>query len=145
MPSRAQHCGRFGPPLLSRRDLLRRAGCGFGMLALTSLLLDDGVLAAEPTQAQDDGLGLRPTGPARSVIFLFMGGGPSQVDTWDPKPELRRLHGQNVPDSIAETVPRIARAPLTNLYGSPYRFTPRGQSGIPVSELFPHTGRCVDD
>jgi hypothetical protein len=136
-------CGRFGPPPLTRRDMLRRAGMGFGLLALTSLLLEDGVLATEP--APDDGLHLPVTGKARNVIFLFMGGGPSQVDTWDPKPELTRLDGQDVPESIADNVPRIARAPLTNLFASPYRFRPMGQSGIPVSDLFPEIGRCVDD
>ncbi|HYT91631.1 MAG TPA: DUF1501 domain-containing protein, partial [Gemmataceae bacterium] len=142
-PTGKQHCGNFGPPILTRRDLLRRAGMGFGTLALASLLLDDGLLsAADP--APENGL-LRPTGKARSVIFLFMGGGPSQVDTWDPKPELTRLNRQNVPESIARGVPRIARAPLTNLYASPYRFTRYGQSGIPVSAMFPEIGRHVDD
>jgi hypothetical protein len=144
--SSGQGCGNFGPPVLSRRELLQRAGLGFGTLALASLLLDDGLLAAdEPRPSGDDGLGLRPTGQARSVIFLFMGGGPSQVDTWDPKPELARLNGQNVPESIARGVPRIARSPLTNLYASPYRFRPYGQSGIQVSELFPEIGRHIDD
>ena len=60
---------------------------------------------------------------ADQVIFLFMGGGPSQVDTWDPKPLLQRLDGQDVPESIGRDVPRIARAPLNNLFASPYRFT----------------------
>src|SRR5205807_2092252 len=105
-----------------------------------SLLLDEGLLTAgeEPVQPA-------PRLRARSVIFLFMGGGPSQVDTWDPKPELARLDGQDEPESIARDVPRIARAPLRHLYASPYRFTPQGQSGISVSELFPELGKCVDD
>ena len=136
-------CKNFGPPILSRREMLQRAGMGFGMLALTHLLMEDGVLAAEPSSA--DGLNLPVTGKTRSVIFLFMGGGPSQVDTFDPKPVLQRLHGQSVPDSIARDIPRIARAPLNNLYASPYRFKRYGRSGIPVSELFPHVGGCVDD
>src|SRR5262245_34637420 len=140
-----QHCGNYGPPVLTRRELLRRAGLGFGSLALAHLLLEDGLLSAEPTAARGSGLGLRPTGRARSVIFLFMGGGPSQVDTWDPKPLLARLNGQNVPESIGRGVPRIARAPLTNLYASPYRFRPHGPSGIAVSELFPALGRHFDD
>jgi hypothetical protein len=74
-----------------------------------------------------------------------MGGGPSQVDTWDPKPELAKLRGKDVPESIAKDVPRIARSPLKNLFPSPYRFTPQGQSGILVSELFPEIGKRVDD
>ena len=127
---------------MSRRDMLARAGMGFGLLALADLLQRDGVLAAE---SNPNGLNLRPTGKARSVIFLFMGGGPSQVDTFDPKPLLQRLNGQHVPESIGREVPRIARAPLTNLFASPYRFISRGKSGIPVAEIFPETGRCVDD
>src|SRR4051812_31369552 len=105
-----QDCGRYGPPIHSRRELLRRAGLGFGSLALAGLMLDDGRLAA----SEPDGPALSPlpNGRARSVIFLFMGGGPSQVDTFDPKPELARLHGRDVPESIARGVPRIARSPL---------------------------------
>jgi hypothetical protein len=82
---------------------------------------------------------------AKSVIFLFMGGGPSQVDTWDPKPELAGLHGKDVPPSIARDIPRIARAPLNNLLASPYKFARHGESGIEVSELYPHVARHVDD
>jgi hypothetical protein len=136
-------CGRYGPPILGRRELLRRAGLGFGSLALASLMHDDGLLAA----AEPDGPALSPlpNGRAKSVIFLFMGGGPSQVDTFDPKPELARLQGQDVPESIAGGIPRIARSPLRNLYASPYKFAPHGQSGIPVSELFPEIARHVDD
>jgi hypothetical protein len=126
---------------MSRRDMLARAGCGFGLLALADLLRADGRLEARP----EDGLGLRPHGRARSVIFLFMGGGPSQVDTLDPKPEIERWAGQAVPPSIADGVPRIARAALANLFPSPYRFHRCGHSGIPVSELFPNTSRMIDD
>jgi hypothetical protein len=136
------HCGNYGPPLVSRREMLARAGAGFGLLALADLLQRDGVIAAE---ANPNGLNLRPSGKARSVIFLFMGGGPSQVDTFDPKPLLQRLDGRDVPQSIARDIPRIARAPLTSLYASPYRFTQGGQSGIPVAEIFPEVGQCVDD
>ncbi|MCI0459592.1 MAG: DUF1501 domain-containing protein [Gemmataceae bacterium] len=138
-----QHCGNFGPPVMSRREMLQRVGMGFGSLALASLLLDDGLLTA--TNPDGSPLSLQPTGRARSVIFLFMGGGPSQVDTFDPKPLLTRLNGQNVPESIGRHVPRIARSPLTNLYASPYRFRPHGRSGIAVSEIFPEIARHVDD
>jgi hypothetical protein len=126
---------------LSRRDMLARAGMGFGMLALADLLRRDGY--AKTNQA--DGLGLKPMGKARSVIFLFLGGGPSQVDTFDPKPLLQRLNGQSVPESIARGIPRIARAPLENLFASPYKFQRRGQSGLPVSEIFPEMGRWIDE
>jgi hypothetical protein len=114
---------------------------GFGTLALLHLLQEDGLLAAEGEKVA---LPARPKVKAKSVIFLFMGGGPSQVDTWDPKPELGKLHDKDVPESIARDVPRIARARLDRLFASPYKFTPQGQSGIPVSELFPLTGKWVD-
>src|SRR5262249_31526787 len=126
---------------MGRRDLLRRAGLGFGGLALTTLLAEEGRLAADEGTLDPATL----NGKAKSVILLFMGGGPSQVDTFDPKPELSKLNGQEVPPSIARDIPRVARAPLTNLFGSPYRFTPRGQCGLPVSELFPELGACIDD
>ena len=119
---------------MNRREMLTKAGVGLGMLALADLLT-----AHEPRRR------LQPTGKARSVIFLFMGGGPSQVDTFDPKPLLNRLNGGRVPDSIAAGIPTIARASLDNLYGSPYRFRQYGRSGIPVSELFPEVGGHVDD
>src|SRR5438046_816652 len=98
-----QHCGNFGPPVLSRRDMLRRSCLGFGSLALTALLAEDGRLYA------DDGsegtlIGRKLDGKAKSVIFLFMGGGPSHVDTWDPKPELTKLDKKDVPESIAKNV-----------------------------------------
>jgi hypothetical protein len=127
------NCNRFGPPILSRREMLARAGCGFGLLALADLLA-----AEEPVRPREGA-------KAKSVIFLFMGGGPSQVDTFDPKPLLQRLNGQDVPASIARDIPRIARAPLNNLFASPYRFTRRGQSGIPVSEIYPHLGSVADE
>jgi hypothetical protein len=82
---------------------------------------------------------------AESVIFLFMSGGPSQVDTFDPKPDLQRFSGQDVPDGVAQTVPRIKRAGLKNLMASPWTFQPHGESGIEVSELLPETARHVDD
>src|SRR5262249_44736210 len=79
------------------------------------------------------------------VISLFMGGGPSQVDTFDPKPLLGKLHGKEVPSSIAKGIPRIARAPLENLFGSPYSFSRHRESGIEVSSLFPEVARPRDD
>src|SRR4051812_48611592 len=115
--------GRSGAPPLPRRDLLRRAGMGFGSLALASLLRDDGLLgAAEPGPAPAPVAG---GGKAKSVIFLFMGGGPSHVDTWDPKPELAKLHGKDVPESIAKGIPLLTRSRLQNLHASPFRFTAR--------------------
>src|SRR5207247_8248053 len=78
---------------------------------------------------------------ANRVIFLFMHGGPSQVDTFDPKPLLTRDHGKPCP--IAK--PRVQFAQTGNLLKSPWEFKKYGQSGIEVSDLFPHVGGCVDD
>jgi len=124
----------------TRREMLQRSVLGFGSLALAGLLRDDGLLAASES----------PAAPAlktgiQSVVFIFLGGGPGQNDTFDPKPELTRLAGQRVPDSIAKDVPRIARAPLDDLLASPWKFHRCGESGIEVSELFPHVSCCVDD
>ncbi|MEM1295781.1 MAG: DUF1501 domain-containing protein [Verrucomicrobiota bacterium] len=119
--------------VISRRQLLGTAGLGAGQLALSTLLASE----------QGETPHLRAT--AKSVIFLFMSGGPSQVDTFDPKPELAKLAGKDVPDSIAKNVPRIKRAGLHNLMASPWEFTRHGESGIPVSSLLPHTAKHADD
>ena len=139
-----QACNNYGRPSLSRRQMLQRSCLGFGSLALTALLADEGRLsAADGGDGTLDPKSLQ--GKAKNVIFLFMGGGPSQVDTWDPKPELAKLDRQDVPESIARGVPRIARSPLKGLFASPYRFTKQGESGLEVSELFPELGKRVDD
>src|SRR5262249_41475328 len=77
----------------------------------------------------------------RRVIFLFMSGGPSHVDTFDPKPRLAREHGRPLPFPM----PRLERTRTGNLLASPFRFRRHGESGIEVSELFPNVGACVDD
>jgi hypothetical protein len=139
----AQQAGFWDPTRsasLSRRALLRQAGLGFGTLALVGLLRDEGLLEGTGQAAAPP----LPAGKAENVIFLFMGGGPSHVDTFDPKPELDRLSGRPVPDSIAAGIPRIARSRLNHLHPSPFKFIRRGHSGLPVSELFPHTGKLAD-
>jgi len=140
-----QACHNYGPPSLSRRQMLQRSCLGFGSLALTALLADEGRLSADDSTGDGtlDPKSLK--GKAKNVIFLFMGGGPSQVDTWDPKPELAKLDKQDVPESIAQGVPRIARSPLKGLFASPYKFKKQGESGLEVSELFPELGKRVDD
>jgi hypothetical protein len=130
----------------SRRDFLRNAGGGFGMIALASLLAEDGLLAEEPGAGRDPLAPRRPhfQARARNVIFLFMAGGPSHLETFDPKPELARLHGEPLPASFGAVATR--RAVERNRLQAPrFRFRPHGQSGIEVSELLPHVGACVDD
>jgi hypothetical protein len=132
----------FPAPSFSRRTMLARCSAGFGTLALAGLLAEDRALAAGSEVVP---VIPSPRATAKRVIFIFLGGGPSQVDTFDPKPLLNELHGKSVPDEIAQTIPRIARAPLENLCGSPFKFARHGQSGLEISELFPHLARCADD
>ena len=135
------------PPLFSRRAMLERSTLGFGSIALTSLLAQEGLLSAKEgdhTRPHLVGPHLRPR--AKSIIFLFMSGGPGQTDTFDPKPLLQKLEGQPVPESIAVNVPKIPRSGVNSpLMASPFSFKQYGESGIPVSELFPETARLVDD
>lgn len=128
----------------NRREMLQGSIAGIGSLALTSLLAEDGLLASEQAEATHR-VGPHFAGTAKNVIVLFMAGGPSQVDTFDPKPELKRLQGRDVPDSIRKNVPAIKRAGLVNVMASPFQFKQHGESGIPVSEILPHTAKHVDD
>lgn len=126
-------------PHFSRRRMLQSASGGFGYLALQGLLGAEARAASvvNPLAAK------QPQFPARAkrVIFLFMKGGPSQVDTFDPKPMLDRDHGKPPPFAL----PRVTFAKTGNLLKSPWKFKNYGQSGLPVSDLFPHVGKCVDD
>jgi hypothetical protein len=125
-------------PGLSRRELLQRVGTGMGSLGLAALLAETEVRAAagNPLGAKAAHF---PT-KAKHVIHLFMNGGPSQVDTFDPKPALEKYNGQRPPASDKKTERRTG-----NLMRSPFAFQKRGQSGVEVSELFPHVGGCIDD
>ncbi len=133
--------------MISRRRVLANTGLGLGTIALAELLRADRLLASDGIKREESNLSSRPhiRATARSVIFVFQGGGPSQVDTFDPKPLLQELHGKDVPESIGKNIPKIARSPLNNLLASPWKFRQYGESGIPVSELHPELGRCVDD
>jgi hypothetical protein len=130
---------------LSRRHFLRRFATGFGMLGLAGILAEEGFADGNPgTPPPQDPLAVRqPHHPARSkrVIFLFMSGGPSHVDTFDPKPRLVRENGKPLPFEK----PKLERTRTGCLLQSPFKFNKCGQSGIEVSELFPHIGSCVDD
>src|SRR4051794_3905918 len=110
-----------GDASISRRQLLQK-GLGIGTAALAGLLARDGLLfAASGEKVAVQGPKLMPR--AKRVIYLYMAGGPSHVDTFDPKPQLNRLDGGDVPESIAKFVPRIKRGgSLKNLMGSPFKF-----------------------
>ena len=122
----------------SRRDLLTRTGTGLGMLALAGILADD----AGAAPALDP---LAPKAPhfkakAKHVVHLFMNGGPSQVDTFDPKPALEKYHGKPLPTSNLRTERKTGAA-----MRSPFKFKKYGQSGIEVSDLFAKTAEHIDD
>jgi hypothetical protein len=138
---RRQGCGNYGDAVLTRRELLRRSGLGLGTLALTALLAEENRLFADGGRLDASKLNTK----AKHVILLFMGGGPSHIDTWDPKPALARLQGKPVPESIARNVPRVARQRLDNLYPSPFAFRRHGGSGLPASELYAETAKMADD
>jgi hypothetical protein len=137
------HCGRFQPAPLTRRDMLLRCANGFGAVALATLL-SDRAFAGEPAPADKDPLAPRPTHfppRAHSVIFLYMDGGPSQMDTFDPKPRLDREHGQPIKVKVEPTQFNNVGTVLR----SPWKFRRYGRSGIPVSDLFPHVAQHVDE
>jgi hypothetical protein len=127
---------------LGRRRFLRDAFCGFGSLALASLLEREQLKAAplSPLSARP------PPNQARAdaVIFLFMAGGPSHIDTFDPKPLLNKLDGQPRPTEFGEAKYQFVRKDA-RLLGSKRTFRRYGQSGIEVSDLFPYTAKCIDD
>jgi len=132
----------------SRREFLKRAGGGIGLLALADLLGQEGALAASAPakQAALGPLDVRSahfTRPAKSVIWLFMNGGPSQVDTWDYKPALEKHDGQELKGFDQAT--GFFEGQAGPLMKSPFKFERQGRSGIWVPEIFPHIGRHVDD
>ena len=129
------------PHGLTRRAALRHAGAGFGMLALADLVAREnsvsGALLASPPAPV-----LPKRKKATRVVFLFMNGGPSQVDTFDPKPLLKKFNGS--PYTGEAKVGSNGR-PIGHLMQTPFEFLPRGQSGLPISSLFPNTARFADD
>jgi Protein of unknown function (DUF1501) len=129
---------------LTRRDWLLQAGAGFGSLALHDLLVRDADAGADLTSRSPFSTPWRRPSPARSVIFLFMEGGPSHLDTFDPKPELNRLAGQSLPPSFKPVITPMGegRAPLL---ASQRKWKQHGQSGTWVSDWLPHIATCADD
>lgn len=127
------------PYFMSRRDFLTRSGMGFGMLGLASMI---------PELQGAEGIGPNPLAPrrphfapkAKHVIHIFANGGISHVDTFDPKPSLTKHAGKALPYSNLKTERKTGAA-----FASPYTFKKHGQSGIEVSEIFPHVAECVDD
>src|ERR1700737_1945820 len=134
----AHHTPRPEDALLTRRELLRRSGMGFGMLGLMGLL-------CEQAEAADYSNPLVPKQPhfpgtAQRVVHLFMNGGPSHVDTFDSKPMLDKYHGKPLPTGTLRTERKTGGG-----LRSPFQLHKHGQSGIEVSEIFPHVASCIDD
>jgi hypothetical protein len=120
-------------PAITRRDVLTRAAHGFGALALQYLLEREGFAAA-----RENPLAPKPQhfpAKAKSVIFLFMVGAPSHIDTFDPKPALKKYEGQQLPESFGKIPSQFTNGD-TPLLASPWQFKKYGQSGIEVSSLF---------
>src|SRR5215475_10840435 len=132
-------CGR------TRRELFWDIGAGFTGVALTGLLAQDNFFADEPARSPANPLAERQPhfpGQAKSVIFLFMYGGPSQVDTFDYKPNMYALDGRTVP---VRTFGRGGHRNEGRVVGPKWRFKQYGQCGKYISDLFPHLGTCADD
>ena len=135
------HCGRY-EKFTNRRDFLKKAGAGFGLLALADLLQADGLLATEieSSRTLDPMTPRQPHYPpqAKSIIWLFMEGAPSSVDLFDPKPELTKRDGQRIEIDVFNGNP----GPLMK---SPFSFKQYGQSGAWVCEKYPNVAKHVDD
>lgn len=136
--------------LHSRRAFLGNAANGVGMLALASLLRDEGLLAGD---SGDEGAA-NPLAPrlahlapkAKACIYIYLEGAPSQIDLFDPKPKLNELDGQALPESMTKNV-RFAflQKETARLMGSPRKFAPRGQCGMELSDFLPHLATCADE
>ena len=120
--------------LLKRREFLRQGTLGIGSLALTGLLSREAQASSRP-----------PTPKVKRVIFLHMVGGPSQMDTFDPKPELDKWDGKSLPEELTRGQKFSFVKPDARAIKSPYKFAPRGESGTVMSELFPHLATVADE
>src|SRR3954447_13071183 len=142
--SAPHHRPRLTDLFLTRRDFLHRCGVGFGMLGLANLMGPQALASEHAAEAGVESP-LSPKAPpllarAKRVIHIFANGGPSHVDTFDPKPALERLHGKPLPMANLTTERKTGTA-----FQSPFKFQKYGKSGIEVSELFAKTAAHIDD
>jgi hypothetical protein len=131
------HCRRYLPRPLSRRALLGQASCGFGGMAAAALLHAEALRADSVVPVNHH------PAKAKNVIFLYMDGGVSQVDSFDPKPRLEQDAGKNPRDLF-----KVDQTQFNNvgtILPSPWKFKPYGECGLPVSDLFPHIGSMADE
>jgi hypothetical protein len=159
MSSEPHACFRFSRPF-TRRDVLRQFGIGFGGMALSGLLGATARAAAAASAGHATGPGMPPPidpknplaarpghfpAKAKRIIFLFMHGGPSGIDSFDHKPALEKFDGMTAPKLPKITFAAANGRDNSKLWKSPWTFTPKGQSGHMVSDLFPHLGELVDE
>jgi hypothetical protein len=139
----AQHPDNSARSFLSRRDWLERSANGFGMLALAGLCAQQHPAAAAAVDSANPLAAKLPhfAAQAKRVIFLFMSGGPSHIDLFDPKPKVAEMAGKPLPFEM----PKLLRTKTGNLLGSPFKFAKHGQSGTEISELFPKLAARADD
>ena len=128
------------PASISRRRMLADSALGFGGLAAATMLAEASAVAEGKQGLASSGEGRKPV-QAKRVIFLFMKGGPSHIDTFDHKPALNRDAGKELPFDK----PRVTFAKTGKLLASPWKFRPYGESGMMVSDLFPNVAKHVDD
>ena len=128
-------------PMLSRRNLLKQAGAGFGMVGLAGAMNASGLIQQAQAASDSQSRGLLPhyVPRAKRVIFLFMNGAPSHVDTFDPKPALKKHEGEQPSGELYRKNKGSGYMP------SPFKFKPHGDSGVVMSELFPKLADCADD
>jgi hypothetical protein len=131
----------------NRRRFLQKSACGLGAIALANLLTKEGHAAPADAPTANP---LSPKQPqfaptAKNVIFLFMSGGPSQLDLFDPKPELQKWHGKALPASLTKDLKLAFVKPNAAVMASPRQFRPFGQCGTPFSDYLPHIASCADD
>jgi hypothetical protein len=143
----SHHCNRYIQRPITRRDMLVRCASGFGGVALAGLMAGRSFGETLGQLAPDNPLAPRPghhTAKAKRVIFLYMDGAPSQIDTFDYKPDLIKHNGKNPREIIGKLEPTQFDN-IGTLLQSPWAFKQYGQSGAWVSDLFPHVAQCVDD
>lgn len=136
----------FDPLTNSRRHFLASAGAGLGSAALLALLAQDGVVAAGANQSAHvaaSGSDFKAT--AKNCIFVFLAGGTSQVDLFDPKPALEKHAGERLPGSFTKDVRFAFINASAKVLPSKYRFQKHGESGLEISDLLPHLAGCADD
>ena len=139
------NCGNF-EHYSSRRDFLLRGGAGFGALALSDLLADHPLFAATPAEVSP--LAPKPghyLAKAKSVIFLFMEGGPSHLDTFDPKPKLKELAGKPLPPSVTKGLITAMGEYNAPVLADKRQWAQHGQSGLWISDWCKHVATCADD